>query len=331
MPQPFLTATTTQADSTGLDPLYSALRDDRVENARNYDVRFLIVPRTTGTGDSYAKKEGSTEQTSLYNWVKPTALNLAGDVRYTDYQVARGAAARAEVEEGITTVNNFTVVDVAIVDESLNSLDTTLHDYADPSIGKTGQPILADALEGMRDVFHDQRKYNLPMGFCWAAQGESSTPGSTNATAIVVTSASYVNMIDTSVTSRTATSPGNLCPAYLAGQGPPDNQRGTDLNGESVALHCRVLGIPDGSNDCNIKFIGPTHVASNEVEITMTAGGILAWYGQSGGGSSIKLNTQSNDISDTTTARNKVDVHVKTAGGTAYIYGIATWYEYSNS
>lgn len=308
MPQPITSVDATQADATGAVPLYRWLRPDYWANGRSYDVRFLVAPRTSGTGNCYAEYEDGSYLTASVN-TTVGSLQLCQDVRYAQYQVDRGATTSTEYPEGINTYNGFTILDMVVQDDQLDALDSTLHSVCDTSVAKTGNPVLAGLAEDIRSTFHDARRYNLGMAFCWAAQGVSATPGSTDATAIVVTSASLVNIIDQSVTTRDENTPGIMCPAYLKGRG---------VN-TTVRVDVRVYA--ESSTDAIVRFTGPNGYA--EVQVS----GGLDWY--AGETQHIDLSSDSNDLTDVTTARNKIDIMASvTAGGTLYIYGLAGWYTY---
>jgi hypothetical protein len=314
MPQPITDEDTTQADSTGADPLYRWLTSDYWANGRDYTVKFLVAPRTSGSGNAYAEYEGGAYSTPALNYT-PATLQLCQHVREAQYTVNRGAATDSEQEEGISTYNGYTVLDVLVQDAELNTLDTTIHSHCTPATAKSTAPVVEGLIEDIRSTFHDARRYNMGQAFCWAAQGIAETPAAPgNATCMSVGSTTYVNVIDQGVTARDANSPGILVPAYLKGRG-----NITKAAGQTVRVDVRVLA--NSAAEGTVKFIGP----NGSTEVTITAGGGLDWYSA---GEHLDLSSNSNDLTDTATTRNKVDIHAKVASGVLYIYGIEAWYTY---
>ena len=157
--------------------------------------------------------------------------------------------------------------------------------------------------------------------FSWAAVGRTATPAASDHTGLVITSGSYVNVFDQTITARTATSPGSVSLAYKCGVGRDDMEYGN-----KVKVQCSVLATKTAGDDGYVKFIGPDHIASNEVELTIAGGSGPSWSGY-GSSSFIYLNSDSN-YDDTDTSRNKIDVHAKVDGGTLYIYGIRCYIVY---
>ena len=125
-----------------------------------------------------------------------------------------------------------------------------------------------------------------------------------------VTSSTYVNVLDNSVTSRTATSPGFVAHLYKAARG------------IQSTIKVRVWAYARGTGTQSIVFYGPTHVASNYAEFSV--GAVAGWSG--GAGYELYLNSEATNV-DATTARNKIDVHGKSTG-TLYIWALIAQYVY---
>jgi len=331
MAQPILSPSTTQADSVGSDPnsLYIWRHHDGVPNARNHTVHFNAAYRAAGSGDAYAERAGggpSTEET-VKTQITHATLDLCSHTYGCSYPVARGAAADADVTDGLITYNGFTALDVFVQDDMLKMLDTSLHDYADPSVAKTGKSVLAEScLEDVRRTFHSLRTENLPILFCWAAICPAAgygTPASTLGTGIVIDEAvngtnTYANIMNTGLTTRTATSVGLPCPGYMMGVGPE-----LEDAGRQVKVQCACYASSATSNS-TLKIIGPDTWANNHAEILINGG--AGWYATD---EIVYLDSHSQDT-DATTARNKLDFHGKIAGsggGTdkGYIYMVVGW------
>lgn len=316
MPQPITSLYACQAYATTADPLYRWTRSDYWVNGRSYKSRFVSSPRTSGTGDCYATRDGgaATEITAKHNLVASTSLipSTTFDGQYT---VERGASADAELDEGVSVFNGYQCLDVLIQDDEIDALDTSMHQYADLKLAKAGYPVLADLMAQIRATMHAARRYNMGMAFCWAGSAPPSYPSLTNHQAAVVTSATYVNIIDQTVTARDADSPGILVPARYRG-------RGTQAKaaGQTVRVDVRVLAL--SADDGIVRFLGP--LGNCDVQIVGGAG--LAWT--SGETGHLDLDSTSDDRTDETAARNKIDIHAKVDSGTLYIYGMAGWYVY---
>jgi hypothetical protein len=226
----------------------------------------------------------------------------------------------------IVTVAGYTIVDIAIQDKSVPTLNTGQHAAVRGDLAAAGRDGLWDMPEDIRYAFERLRTGNLPVMFQWHAIG---TPagwatetdfgvGSPNGDqrGIWVTSTDLVNCFDSTVTARTASSIGFVCPACYTGIGHEDKAAGQSI-GVKLSILAAATG---GATAATVRLEGPTHVASNYVDISIPTGETAAWYTS---GTLLRLNTMSEDA-DTSTARNKVDALAKvaTAGDNLYIYAI---------
>lgn len=329
MPRPWFVKAwpISDCDVAGSDPLALWRVLDNVPNARGYHVRVLALPRTEQSGECYAGRTGgsATEETSRTTTAISSSVSGA-DVFEESYPVVRGAAADAEISEGISTFGGYTIIGVVVQDNELHQLNTDVHDFVTGQV-KQGDTVLADVAEQIRSAFHALRTSNLP-AWGWAARfsgGAPAAPVTPAATGIPVQSTSYVNLIDPTVSARTSTSPGSMHYVHYAGIGRYDQ-----TPGQRIKLMCRVYGEVDGgASDGEVKFEGPTHVGSNETVISVTAGAGPAWYGNAA--NYIYLNGQSGPT-DTGAARNKVDVFGRLATfptNTFHVYNVRRWIEVS--
>lgn len=295
-------------DTTGSAPLIVLRRFDGAPNGTSFDTRVMSMPRTAGAGNCYLSRTGGGS-TPSNNW-SVSAPDKWADLVIDTYETNRGARANALTVETIGTYNGFTLLDIVIQDAELRALNSALHDLADPALAKTGGAVLADLIKQIRFVFHRLRAHNLTMDGLWCAQASGGlwqTPGSTNPTAVVVTSATFVNLIDQTITARSATSFGHSSPARHCGTGPED-----ETAGQQVPVMCWVYAHATAGNG-TVRFEGPL----GHVDITVTGGPGVAWYG--GVASKVNLDSSVSDT-DITIARNKIDPMGKVASGTLYIY-----------
>jgi hypothetical protein len=304
------------------NPLYAWRHYDGVKNARSYTVKILTAPSLEAS-DGLAKAVLSTgEETASVN-VSDTALvyGLYEMTGIDNIPVTRGAEANAVTSINIATYEGYRILDVCYEDNVIEQLDTTIHDYANPILARPGLDVRADILEQMRAAFHRLRTENNPIVVNWAAaRGTAgwSTSGSTGQEGIYLTNTTtYKNIFDTSITARDGSSPGFLALGYHQGLGRYDVE---GVPGFKVKVTCYALA-SSTAGASYVKYIGPSTIASNEGEITITSGAGVAWYGPV----TIYLDSNAN-WSESGTDANKIDVHMKTASGaTLYIYGLRAW------
>jgi hypothetical protein len=297
----------------GASTLYHWSQLYTAPNAINRVVRAVCLPRRSGTGDATMSASGGAASgnynTTIASPSWPEDLFLATMTDDDD------APDNDHSEETLTTANGFTIVDFVIQDRELDVLDTAVHEVARRNLAIAGQDLLADQFEELRGAFHEIRTRNMGVEICWLAQGTSTgwagtadLPSGGDHRGIWVTSTSYVNLLDQAVTSRTATSRGVSCSGYACGMGPNDY----------VWLRCSAFGLASAAG-AYVKFIGPARSGANECEIEIPTG-TPAWADVD---AACVLNTTVGD-DDTTTARNKVDIHGKVAseGDNLIVYGL---------
>ena len=322
------------AEAVGADPLYEWHYDDQVANGRSSTISIAMTPRSAGAADCYAGRytgAAVTEATSLFNSTA-AAATLYTDMQEATYQVARGAAGAAEIDEALSTFSGYTVTGFSVQDDEISQLNTANNDYVDPSQAKKGQEVLADLLEEIRSKFHDLQTSNLSKFISWSAQRiaagwQTPSPGNSDASGIAINSNTFVNLIDQSIAARTATSPGLSCHVRNAGWGAQDEN-----NGKLIKCQCRVHAAVTGAGGLHgiVRFHGPSFAAgggaNNFTDITVTNGAAQTWWG--GAGNFIYLDSTAADT-DVTTNRNKVDMFGKIDGGVTnevlYIYGLSGW------
>jgi hypothetical protein len=313
-----------EADSTGADPVYEWYYDDQVNNGRSSTISIVGFPRTAGAGNAYAARYGggATERTS-YTTQTVAAVTLYTDTRGDSYAVARGAAAASEINEAVSTFNGYTITGLSVQDDDVgSSLDTSIHDYVVPEDAKKGAEVLDDLMEQIRAKLYALQTSNLSKIISWSAQRLAAgwqTPSTNTSVAggIATNSATYVNVIDQSITARTATSPGLTGHVRNRGWGAND-----ETNGTYVKVMVRVHGKTTGAGGLHgkVKFEGPIDSA----EVTITNGAAQTWWGTG----YIHLDSTKADT-DVTAARNKIDVFAKIDVGVTnevvYIYGLSAW------
>jgi len=185
--------------------------------------------------------------------------------------------------------------------------------YAVPFSGITGntcstnltkpfRPILADGLENLRQAFHKVRTTRSQIILSWG------TPNGTTSVYMGTNSSSFENVLDSTVSAWSNTSPGFSTVAYMAGIGPED-----ETSGQTVNVECYIYGCSYNSNspagEGTVRFCGPINLTNNYVDITVEDE--WKWYTSV---SYVKLNTGI-EWDNETTSRNKIDILSKIGSG----------------
>lgn len=281
------------------NPTYSVKWIDNKINARERTVRVLALPRDSDVYNSnslaevYTNAAGSTNAAYPESCATPT---FPVDLTYRTFHTSRGASTNAVYCQSIATSNGVNLMDVCCQEDYVNTLDSGLgHDFVFSYSATPGAPIVTGVLEDLRAKFHRLRMGQNRLAFCFLGAAASNVHSctSTGIRGFKTSSETYVNILDQTITARTATSPGVMAPGYKAGVG-QSNACGVQI----YILAKKYVG------DGYFKVIGPDHVADNNVEIAVTYD-TVEWY-TSG---PVYLNTESAEATDTTTARNKFDFH----------------------
>lgn len=297
------------------NPLYQWKMPDIVDNETTWRYRILCVPRHSGSGASDAHREGDTSTTTAEDYFIASSAQNLDAVEYVEFEYERGAVSDSDITEGITTTNNYTIVDICVQVKPLVSLNTDDHLYVLPTVAP-GDYITGDTiLESIRSRLHELRTTNTPIVFCWC----STDIGNTSITAsdsrgFYTVSTSFVNILDQSVTSRSATSPGFSFHTQYAGMGLEVPTGGTATK---IKVTYRVYA-DIAANSGTVRF--ETRVGTSD--ITINSGG-AAWYGSDSDYFEFYTN-----VADTETgiARNKCDIFFKTASGDALrVWAITCW------
>lgn len=304
------------AEATGVTGLYQYRYYDTVENARTRRVRVVGLAPSGGSGTASVAVASAGSSDDYHSITVAPAF--PADIFYLEFDSSRGAASDALLSDAINTANGLTVLDVVVQDLELSALDDTIHSGCKVGLATTAKDILGTdggggltPLRDVKDALHELRATNLGIEICWAAtktasgwadSGTLSVPGDQRG--LYVTSTSYVNLLDQAVTSRSASSPGLSCAARYGGMGPVGN----------TLLFASVYGYSTGHAG-TVKFEGPL----DNVEITIPVDTAPAWCDAT---AALSLDSTASD-SDTTSARNKVDIFGKcdTGGDDLYIYG----------
>lgn len=304
---------------SGVDPLYQWTLNEQNENGRVQHWRMVIASRSSGTGNAYAHRYGYTSVRTPYQNYTAYTPQFPADCRHTMLEFVRGGA-RGLISDALTTVNGYSIIDVCVQDEPTPTLDITIDDVA---LGGavSGQEIVANVIEDLRQAFYAVRANYLPVLFSWSAQGATGSPASPSAIGCVSGSATFTNVLDNASATRTADSPGIMCNALRAGRGDPSKTDGTKVP-VALAILARISTSPSGTGEYRI--IGPDHVASNQVDITGISATTATWY--TSGSDRLYMNSTVG-VDDVTTARNKIDVlgRVTNAADDVYCYAIRGW------
>jgi len=314
------------------DPFVQWRFDENNPNGRDWRYRFIGFPVDAET--SYIQRNGSSGDEAKSNLAPDDGIATQPDDFYEEtIEYSRGTTADAETTEGIDRENSFQVHAICMQEVPPRSLDTSVHTYVDVK-GGPGDDIVANHLQALCTKFHTVRAVQLPVLSWWVAEPDRSTGTyliNTSATAgningdrfgISVQTTTLTNVIDKASTSRTAVTPGLMCPVQYCGRGTT-----AKTAGKKVKVQCRALVETSGVTG-TIRFEGPSTFASNTTDITFT-NTTAAWVGSSS--NYILLDASALDTA-TDTTRNKIDVYAKMAtSGELYecrIFGWCLWMEY---
>lgn len=306
----------TPRETASRDPLNIWRYPDLVKNNRTQNWRIAMVPRTSGTGDSYAQRQSDATAQTVKDSYVAASVTFPADVVDAGFVHQRGALTDANANDGVSTFNNASIVDICVQAGPLPSLDITIHDFAIAS-GAVGYEVLQGALEQLRAAFFEVRAKYLPIVHQWSAiRGAAAwdTPATSTKAGLVATSTTFTNLLDNTSTTRTATSPGLLSEVVNMGIG-----NATKANGTKVPLLATFYAkLTTGTGTGEIRMIGPDHVASNQVDTTTI--GAEAWYDSpTGAGAKLYLNSTV-DITDVASERNKIDLLGRCTDGGAEMH-----------
>jgi hypothetical protein len=306
-------------DNTGLDPILQWRYWDNSPNGSDLVVKVVYLPRTAGSGSAVIMQDPASNILGYSNSYLRDDVNISDSNYYEGlkegfFVIPRNTSSNAMATDGITTTNGIRLLGIAVQEYPHAVLYTDRDIYVNTNLVAKGEKILDEALEDLTTGMHHCRKDRLPVFGRWSAIGVTSTPASSDHTALVISNTAYANLFDVSVGDRTANSPGFCGSAWYAGIG-----NMAAKNGNKVPVKCRVLCKPDDAT--NVVFVGPDHYSDNNCLIEIPAGGVLNWYGDDT--SIVYLNSNSG-WTDETTARNKIDVMGAVDSNTSYFYGVVT-------
>ncbi len=315
------------------DPCYRWLVNDYIDNGRIRRTRTLHIPRESdpnATSDAYFERlddslaNDTTVQSGKYQYAAPTTTTI-GDVLEDEALYFRAAAPDALNDEGLATMNGYQVMSMCVQDDWLYRLESSSHEFVEHR-PKAGSPVLAEVLEKVRAKLHHLRTYQMPVVACWLAYAVDDvwattaiTAGTGGPTGVRTQSTTYVNMFDQAQTAWAATDPGFWVHGRYKGIGE-----------ENVRVRCEALMETDatsGAGGAQLRFDGPTAIASNTAEISIVDTDGLDWHGTAS--DVVHLDpTVANNVSSTSSPL--IIPFIKTASGPTnlYVYGILCWLEY---
>lgn len=291
----------------GSSPLYWFSEDDEVVNARSRTMRVLALPTGFAVGaNAYARSNtGAVTPVIAYGLASyPTTLV------YHEAPFVRGSPTGvATLTEQISTYEGYCIMDMVVQDDVVPRLDDDYyHDMTDWRSIYPGAPVVDGVMESMRACHARHRAASKPLLMCWLGQASGNawqtvTPSA--AEAFVVTSETAVNIINTDITARSATSPGTTCSAQYMGTG----------RSNTIGVTCAILAQMNNGTG-TFDFVGP--VTNATISVTATT---PTWYYANG------LNLYTNVADSVTSAsRNKIDPMARvTATSTMYVYAIQAW------
>jgi hypothetical protein len=324
--QPLVSA----GNTANKNPLYQWVYDDDFEGSGEYNqqIHIVSVPRVGGhaAADHGCASIYTNAALNTGNWDANAASLDYSRAFYTQIYRNRLGITNTIETIGLSTYNDFVVLDAVMEERQEVSTQYLESRAVDVSGATRGSLITADAIEGCRDSLHHLRTCGLPVMFSWAATGqtaeilapESGIPEEPNG--IRVSSDTRKNILDNSSETRTASTPGPMCPAYLCG-------RGSEASAQGKRVKCMVQALGRVANAeqsrMTIRFEGPAHIVDNYVDVSV--GVETASF--CGSNTFIYLNSNVTDY-ELSNTRNKVDIFASINAGVGYIYGLRGWMEY---
>jgi hypothetical protein len=147
-------------------------------NAQTFIVRALALPRIYDPGTSALMRVAETtylpfslftEDSTLANVRSPTP-RWPEDLLFSQMEVSRFDTYSPR-QRVIVTVAGYTIVDIAIQDKSVPTLNTSQHAAVRGDLAAAGRDGLWDMPEDIRYAFERLRTGNLPVMFQWHAIG----------------------------------------------------------------------------------------------------------------------------------------------------------------
>lgn len=329
-------------DENGCVELTEWTYDDNVPNATERWYHIVSIPRDNDASDNAGwitidttlansdVRSTNIWQTSKANSDGPT---LPRDLQYYSLPAHRGSVDAGRISETLSTYDYAAVLDVSVQEAPVSSFsDAAGHQFVTHvTQAAPGLPVLANIAEQARAKYEAWRHASLPLAGSWHAtrindayadEAEFAALGhgeGIHREGIRVASETYVNVMDTSVTARTAHSPGIPCMGYRAGRG------SSNAVPIVVGVLARVENAEEsGDTNSYVALYGPVPPGSNidgncVFEFTSST---PEW--QWSKPSTLQLNAQAAD-DDETISRNKLDVLARTSNAARlviHIYGI---------
>ncbi len=297
------------------DPYLDWYQYDGGFNYRNMEVHVLTAPRIDGSGysqfyicsdvDDFYCSGDNTLYSEFYDFDK---THVFGN------ELERTTAAGGMYEYHMSLLNGFSMQEVIVQAKPLYDAVQGVNPALNPGAVSEGGVIDSAPIYAMTKFLHTIRTQQCATAFNWVAIKEEGAYDETFTTdsirGIYTNSATYVNALDSTWTSRNEQSPGFPCSGYMRGRGDQ-----AETYGQTIKIWCYVRALASTS-DATVKFEGP----NDSCEVTVIAGQNTLF----GDGSTnyVTLSTTVTDANETS-SRNKIDVFIKAgASGELRVYGL---------
>lgn len=304
------------------EPLNEFGFDDNVPNATERVMSVVMIPRhveatdktTVGQVDLVQEySNGTTTNSIIASYSMVTAPVLPSQLIYARQYLRRGPDCPGRTNALIYTHNGARILDWNLREaENRYFYDDEEHEYVNPTQPVPGAEVVSNIADDTRTIYEAWRHASMPLVSSWQARVGTSgeyayAPALSDgfeAFGIKVTAQTPVNVLATSVTSRTAWTPGFSSTAYKGGRG----RSNTVPIVFGVLASCNTV-TECGTTKCNayVTLSGPIPPGSNitGTEAVKITSHEPEWFWLAP--TNVALNAQAED-SDTTTARNKIDI-----------------------
>lgn len=268
------------------------------ENVSEIAMLVGLAPASQTSGTSPASVQLNINDGTLYaydNLYQPKVQSGAytpEDVVWIWTSTTTGMSPATSYQAYIVQNHYARIHSVTVYELAKSVADSSDVGVTDPSLFEQGRPILDSDIQSLAETGTKLWQHNGPMLFAWSRH--------TVATKIRVTSTTYVNLFDASVSTVTSSSPG-----FILNTQYHDTQKG------DVPVEIGIIAVLiAGSGNASIKFVDAAGTVIEDTGITTAA--------------TSPPYTYTGTI--TAKASTKTDIHVKVpSGGTWDFYAVALW------
>jgi hypothetical protein len=333
-----------------------AIPSPEVLNSVNYGSLYYMPDFCENEANNYliSVVGGVADNSSNYGWVEMNDVNVSYNSRSDDFlrysnisyaltpyqsffypyvssKTYRTNETNADIRYGIMQHGGARTMAVTVESTGLTEQSFVNLNWISPIDTVSVSEVLKNPSDEIRQRVHSLATIRTGTVLSWGAFFDYNDPYQAGALdggdyrGIHIESETMVNVLDSSITSRTATSPGSCSDVQYGGVGILTG------SGRNVPIRCAVLAHLDGvgGDPATVRFQGADHVADNYADISIPEGGSPAWVKST---DLFYLDSASSYINiGSATSGNKIDVFAMVDDNSTqnlYIYGLRAWIDY---